>query len=408
MTIHFDDIFASKKNIDELCSENRKKTNILIANFIKKTDGDDDDFSTLLYGKLDSYTQNDDSINLKRIDKYISVNGKEYRDSVGKVFQENCSNTGLLIFGKRKDSNFFLCRIYSQNFFNQKTRYFYRENKNIIYIENPDILDFSIKSEVKIISTFIMGLLRYHNNDFESSNKLIDSALRLNKNKDDQQFVTICHLFKGDNFIRSNQPLKAVAEYQCGLLSDPNNLYLHHNLGVIYLKLGKEKDAKVEFETAKRINKGAKDSIISIYPIYLSKKRPIKKDSFFIRRDSGTIIGDILPKRKGQLKDWAKEECNVFYDNGNYGVMNNNGDTIVRGRYKSIEKFIYKNVDCFITFSGYKYGIVFHRHLDDGFSTFEIIPEYPGDKVKTKATTWIDLNENALIKFVEKKVNYKN
>jgi len=389
------------KSKEEMCNENVKKTGLLIARFNKpnRNDDDDDDFSSTLYSKLDSYLQNSDEINLKQLDKFISTTNNFNRDTLKEVYSANCYNNGLLIFGKRndKDAKLFLCKIFALNFFSLKANSYETYNKTIIYIQNPDLLDFSIEYEANIISKFILGLLYYHEGKYELSNQIIQEALNLNTNKQNKPFISICHFFIGNDLVKLGRLSDAINHYNTGISTDSTNAnfvsYLHYNLAAVKNNIGDSKTAIKEYKIAERLNSNLHNPLQE------------KRDISFTRENNA------LFKRNGNKKDSTEEQDhelthmrNSAYgkweesfveisENNKRGIINNRRDTIVKCEYDEIETIIYKQTDCFIVKKQSRYGAIIHKHYDYGttaYTIYKIPVQYTYDAIMETVKRVID------------------
>ncbi len=396
------DFFVNRNLEEQSC--NRKLIGIIIAKFSKSAD-DDDDFSNTLYGTLNSRLQDVDSINLIPLNKYISE-GPHYKDTIKEEFNKNCSDTGLLVFGKRKDSQLissklFYCRISALNFFNKKTNQFETNNKTIIYIKNPDNLEFSIEYEADAISTFIFGLIYNRAGNYDLSNRYLDSALTLNRNKENKAFIADCHLFKGDNLLGKGKLQDAINEYQLGIQNDSTNAFLHYNLAALYKQINDDKNAIKEYKVAHLINSSLinpiidKDSTKTYSFGFIGQKKILNLDTSDLEDNTSPP----LPKSEPDMWD---ESCSTIENEitHKWGVINNKQDTIVDIIYDGLEYFTYKNMDCFIVNYRGKYGAVIHKHINTikyRYAIYKISPIYSMYKAKELSENWIDNNQNAKI-----------
>jgi tetratricopeptide (TPR) repeat protein len=364
--------FIGKIQTKQSCETNRTKIGLIIANFSKSKD-EDDGFSSTLFGKLNSKLQDVDTINLKRQDRYISESSENYLDTIKKVFENNCSQSGLLVFGNRKDDKLFNCRIYSLNYLNFNKQSFKTRDKMIIYLQNPNILNFSIENEAAIISEFIYGLLYYHKGDYKLSSSSLKSALKQNKNPSNIQFISICHLFMGNSESAQGQYSKAIDEYKSGISSDFANSYLHYNLATMFNELGKISEAYKEYEIAQKLNHNLKNPLMNLI-INLKDKNSILfslPTYNFLKHGRNRSIDT----SKKVEKNWY-ERCFIISKNNRFGVVNNEGDTLASCIYDDIEYNFYNNSDCFVLISEKRYGSVIHKHRTDGYILHKLPLEY--------------------------------
>ena len=369
----------SIKSQEQLCNENKKKTGLLIANFTE-VQGVKDGFTSNLFGKLNADLQNNSSINLRQLPKFITENDVNYLDTIKNTFSENCSNSGLIVFGNSNYEKSFNCRIYSYNYLNFATKGFSKtKDSTIIYIQNPDIIktphqiNFTIDDEASVVSDFILGLLFNHEGNYNASTKSITKALKGNTNPANNQFLAFCHLFIGNNSFKQKNISNAITEYKAGILSDSVNDNLHYNLAVAYRQNGKIMEADSEYKVAQDLNKTLKNPLHEIrtlannnMPMILKSKRIEKsKRKIDLKVDTG--------KKIPILVDW-EEHCFTIKINNKYGVINNMGDTIVSCQYDDIESYPRKNADCYILKLNNKYGAIIHVHSVEGYYTKQLIP----------------------------------
>lgn len=367
------------KSGQQLCEENLKKTGLLIGNFTEVL-GQTDGFTTNLYGKLNSRLQNNDTINLKQLSRFISDNDANYLDTIKTTFADNCSRSGLIVFGQSNYEKYFNCRIYSYQFLNfgakgsSKTK-----DKNIIYIQNPDIIktpnfiNFTIDNEASIVADFILGLLYNHAGNYKMSTALISQSMGKNNNPANTQFLTYCQLFIGNNSFKQKDFSQAIKEYKKGLMLDSTSDYIHYNLAVAYRQAGQNESANKEYEIANSLNKNFTNPLTPINTVATDnvkiepKTRHNHDSKFTVKTDTTFKEAIMVPK------DW-EEHCFTILENKKYGVINNMGDTIVNCAYDYIESHPYKRADCYILKLNGKYGAVVHLHSPDGYYTKQLIP----------------------------------
>ncbi len=363
------------KSDKQICQENRKKMGLIIASF-KPLKDDNDEFSSTLYGDLNSDLQFVDTINLQKITKFIP-DDKNYLTTIKQTFEESCNGRGLIIFGNSNNQNSFNCRIYSYNFMNFKAQVFSKtSDKAIIYIQNPNLLNFNIDYEANMVSKFIYGLLYSKQEDYQKSNESIKYALRLNKNNGNTQFISMCHLFIGNNLLKENKIQLALKEYTIGISKDPNNPYLHYNIAAINSNKGDITYAFKEYEAAHKINDTLENplkhlktltqsSFVNVKPIKRAYKTKKNVSNDTLNHDSTVIVP----------QNW-EEQCYTKIENNKYGVINNKGATIIKFEYDEIISYPYKNADCFIVRLNNRYGAIIHSHNNIGYHLSYIKVEY--------------------------------
>jgi tetratricopeptide (TPR) repeat protein len=382
------EVLSHMKSDAQICAENFKKRGILIANF-SEVIGDVDGFTTSLYGRLNSDLQHVDTLNVQPLGKFITETNRSYIDTIKKTFKENCNTSGLIVFGSRKDNTYFNCRIYSYNFLNYRAKGFSRtKDSTVIYIQNPKTLEFTIDYETNVVSTFIHGLLYRNAGKYELSTKLINEAIKLNQNPANTQFIAICHLFVGNNLLNQGLLKEAQNEYEIGEKIDSLNGNIHFNIGSTYSESRDVSKAFGEYELAEKIDPSLRNPLkkINTGPQIVNSK-PLKihlTKKLSLKIDTGNKITkmDIAP-------DW-EEHCYKVSSNKKYGVVNNNGDTIVKCLYDNIESYPYKNVDCFIVELRGKYGAFIHKHTNVGWDIWPIQIEFSENMIKYIVQNCVD------------------
>ena len=132
---------------------------------------------------------------------------------------------------------------------------------NIIYVQNPSLINFSIDYQAEIIAEFILGLLYYNSNNTEISKQKFIHSLSLSPAEENTKFKSYCHLFIGNNYFNELSYDDAIKEYQSGIYFDSLNSYLHFNLGIALLRKQDSIFAYKEFMTASTLNKNLNNPI---------------------------------------------------------------------------------------------------------------------------------------------------
>jgi tetratricopeptide (TPR) repeat protein len=359
------------KNKELGCDIKSKKTGVFITRFAPISV--DDAFASTLYGKLNSRFQDNQAVNVRRLNKVILETDENYLDTIKATFSKNCCKSGLFIFGDRKDNNSFNCRVYSYKFLNFNAQSVQASDKLIIYIQNPDQLNFTIESEAQIISDFTFGLLYYGKGDYTISNKSLIAALSQNKNQKNFQFISYCHMYIGENYGKAGETSKAIEEYKNGIVADSTNEYLHYNLGTMYTKAGKFSDAYKEFDIAEKLDSRLKNPLIDF------KLAPKKGNQNAIVIDTKPIDSsrnNINYSKNASLAPLWSERCYVISNKEKFGVINSEGDTLAKCVYDEINEYSNKGVECFVLIVDKRYGAVIHKHFNDGYILHELPLEY--------------------------------
>jgi tetratricopeptide (TPR) repeat protein len=238
------------------------------------------------------------------------------------------------------------------------------KGKSIIYLQNPDLLNFSIDSQASVVSEFILGLLYYNSNDFSISTEKFRHSLTLNGNTDNKKFVSFCHLFIGNNFYKEKKYSSAIQEYKNGIIFDSSNAFIHYNLGNALVISSDSGEANNEYNIAEQINNKL------INPIWHSREmgQNILRDE---KNKSTTVsdkkAGNALMKLHTSIDSSASEqiikkqtEYTVIVRRNRYGIINLKGDTIIKCGYDFIDEYIYgyKGREYFIVRNGAKFGAV--------------------------------------------------
>ena len=332
---------------------------LLIANFSNKKD---DEFSYKLFDKLASDLPNPDSINLVRVDSFLEIKNLRYTDTLNKMLEDACSHKGLIVYGRRsEESKLFDCNIYIHNLNKIKLNDPQVYGKAVIYIQNPDLINFSIESQSATISDFILGLLYFNSKNNASSNEKFTHALQLNGNTDNKKFAAYCQLYIGNNYLLAKDFENASQAYKKGIACDSTNPYLHYNLATALLAKSSSKDAQPEYAKAKSL-----DQKLDI-PIF---------DSIFVRPPPGTeksFVAHIIqkdtisskrkpPDEKDKIPDTTmqKSDYRIVCKNGKFGLASSKNDTLVKCEYDSIyqREFDYKERSFFIAEKSLKFGAI--------------------------------------------------
>lgn len=342
------------------CEYNSSKLGIIVTNF---TASQNDDFSYKLYDLLQTEIQEVDSIEALRSSKFINTSDSRYIDSIKDNFKDNCLSHGLLVFGKRsEDTKMFDCNLYvgSLTSYHQNTGQF--NNKNVIYLQNPDLINFSIENQAKAIADFILGLLYYNSNNYAASIDKFEAVLSKSNNSNDKKIRSYCYLFIGNNQFMKGDASEAVKSYKSGISYDSTNPYLHYNLSLGYLKSADSIHACIEYNVANKISThfynrymqniyliGRKDK-----PAVTSKNIPMPTKNPAVQK---TPISVVAQGHKLNVNN-IETNFSVVIDNGKFGIISRTKDTIAPCIYDYIEPdvFVCYGKRFFIVKHGEKYG----------------------------------------------------
>jgi hypothetical protein len=352
--------FLSLKN---KCSEVNNQLGVLISSF---DIAGNDDFSYKLYTTVSAEVEHADSINVFRVDKMVNIGRRNYLDSIKTVFEDNCSNHGLYVFGRRSvQSNLFDCSVYINNMKIVNLDSSENSSKNIIHLQNPDLINFSIENQAQIVSKFIVGLLQYHGGHFADTRATINRCIASVSNIDNIKFKSYCFLLLGNSFFKENLYSDAIEAFRAGLKDDSTNAFLHYNMATSILMMGDSLAAQNEYSIANKLNSKLSNPLSglefksSMGGGAISGTGAIKTpvtEATKVRIDD-TIRNPIASvDRELKIKDSALYR--IFRNNGKFGLRHPKGDTIIKCEYDQIylNGIIYKGLLYFIVRLGSKYG----------------------------------------------------
>lgn len=337
---------------------------LLITNF---TGADHDDFSYVLFNKIESELQTNDTINTIRTDEFVNAGLQHYQDSIKTIFSNYCFDHGLLVYGRRdQNSKLFNCNIYIENLKRIRTNTLQFKGQSVIYLQNPDLISFSIDSQANVVSEFILGLLYYNNNDPSIANARFQNALQLNSNAANKKLISYCHLFLGNSFYKERDFTRAIDEYRKGVAYDSDNAYLHFNMANALLCSSSMGGAKYEYDVVKKINPGLLNNSI----FGLLSETGLFDSSMVLPASSGhnkkdraiqpfPSHADQITKVNSQKRDSIPQsDFHLICKDGKYGLANKNDNTIVACEYDSIymKEFIYRGKGYIIAQRSSKFG----------------------------------------------------
>ncbi|MBK6566909.1 MAG: tetratricopeptide repeat protein [Saprospiraceae bacterium] len=334
------------------CILDNKNVGILISNFSKS---DEDEFSYKIFNLLEDKLQNKDTINTLRVDKFINLGFNNYRDTILNIFSKNCHSKGLFVYGRRSvESQYLDCNIYINKLFLSHNK-LAKIDRNVIFLQNPSLMTFSIDQQAELIVDFILALLFYNSNDIDQAIHKFKYIINDTPIEVNSKLKSYCQLFLGNIYFSKNNLNLATSEYKMGLKYDSINPYIHFNLGITYFKNLDTIAAFEEFNTAnqidnKIINPLAWLSIINASNTYSHK-----------------IIGENKININTQKVNYSHEKIKQIEINSpnpksidtipfaiisnlenKFGVIDNKQDTILPCIYDSIIEYKYKGNTFFI------------------------------------------------------------
>ncbi|HSZ33182.1 MAG TPA: hypothetical protein VK772_07715, partial [Puia sp.] len=311
--------------IPKSCGQMTTKLGVLITNF--EPDGDDP-FSHKLHSLLYADLQNTDTILIIRPGFYVHTQYLNFADSIPNHFADNCFNRGIMVYGQRNQgAESFDCSIYMHN-----VRYFSKtvRDKNvgyIIYLENPDLVNFSIDKQVVIVEQFILGILNYNSDQAQESILNFKKCLELNESNYNSKLVSNCYLFIGNNQAQAKNYNQAKLSYKMGLQSDNQNAYLHYNLATAYLATKDQVNSDKEYDLAHTINRRLVNPLKKDKPVPLVDNRKIQKK---IANDSSIVINSQTPDTTAESslphEHSPNSDYHLIWSKEKYGIVNMKGD----------------------------------------------------------------------------------
>jgi hypothetical protein len=271
---------------------------VLVSSF----GSDEEGFSMRLFNQVT------DEISLTKIDTIMTRHqpnhfkpfSRRTFDSLSSHLNKSCIYDGIWVFGNRYTTSAnFDCHIYQCNIPDSV-------NKNLIYIQNPDLINFSIDSQADFISNFIMGLILGRTDTENSrSREYFRKAMELNKNKKNEKSLAYCHFFIGNSYLKEQNFSLAEKEFGLGIKKDSLNADLRYNLAYSLHALGDTSKALLAFEQASKLKpdlempKYAKNILVNSIEYTIknitsttkfSSVRLNSKGFFDVVDDSGKII----------------------------------------------------------------------------------------------------------------------
>jgi len=334
------------------------KFSLIITSFTNANN--DDDFSYKLFTLLGTELENVDTITEIRTNKFINAGNGNYQDSIKQLFNCNCIRRGLLVFGKRSEqSKLFDCSVYINDVSNLNQS-ITSQNKKIINLQNPDLVNFSIDYQAQTVSEFILGMLYSNANNFTLSINKFHHCLQLVSNDENKKIKSYCALYIGNNLYKQNKFTDAIKEYKSGINYDSTNAYLQFNLATAILRTGDTLEANKYYISANMLNNrlvnplvviGGGDRKIKSADLANCLPKTTKRHSI---NQSNLTQGE-----KGDTEGNSFEADFTRIKIGNeYGILNNSGDTVVGCQYDFIAEHVYvfKDHTFFIVGRNHSFG----------------------------------------------------
>lgn len=378
------------------CNSQMPNLGVLITNFTNSTEND---FSYKLFTTLCSKLQDIDTIKPIQVDHFVNLSKLNYQDSLTNTFKKNCVNHGLLVFGKRNEqTKLFDCSIFIHNLTQLKNTSDINK-QNILFLQNPDQVNFSLDDQANIVSEFIMGLLFYNSHNYDYSINSFNQVLNSSSNTH-SKIRSFCHFYLGNNLIQQKKTMEAINAYKLGLDLDSLNSFLHYNLGLALAMRSDSLNAFQEFEYAIKLNPKFSNPIKNLITqnsnqielaSNISKK--ISKSSTPETSTTGSQTEEIRPNINTQTIKRTNAEFAIKNNGTKYGVVDSTGETVITFAFDSIDPkiFDYQGFRFFIVQRGGKYGAMKVR----GY--LEVPTIHPSaDYVRAILKTTIDLAPETL------------
>lgn len=336
------------------------KVGILVTSFSTISD---DDFSYKLFHILEDKFQSTDSISIVKADKFINPSGNKYIDTFKRLSNENCISKGLLVFGKRSEqSKLFDCNIYVHNLPNISTDTIRAKRSDILFLQNPDVLNFSIDEQAAKISEFIQGLLYLNGENQELARGCFQRASNISGVKNNR-FISHCMFFIGNSFAKQHNYSEAIKFYKNGLNLDSINAYMHFNLGTVLLLSKDSASAFTEYTFANRINPYFVNPIQNYIhkktlpePIIVSPSPAIENSA---AEKEGKEEEEEISNANTENKEVKDDTVTfkMFYCNSKIGIKDSKGKTILDCKFDYAgQPFNYKDHNYFIVGISNKFG----------------------------------------------------
>lgn len=195
LTELFSKYYLSK---NENCEQSNKNYGILISDFNADVNGE---FTSKIFNVLSNKLMDFDTFSI--VKTYASVeisNNKEYT-TLDSMFYLKCYNKGILAYGNWNfDTKLFDCNLYLKNFIPRFDTISVAKN-NIIYIENPDFINFSINKQADLVTDFILSLIFYQQQLYTQSNEILNKIIN-NYGSQDEGIKNTALKIKGHNLIK--------------------------------------------------------------------------------------------------------------------------------------------------------------------------------------------------------------
>jgi tetratricopeptide (TPR) repeat protein len=233
----------------------KQNIGVIISKF--SIDESFDGFSYKVTNLLRSKLNGTDSIDIVQEKSFLDIGPASYIDTVKDIFHRNEYKRGLLVFGCRnQELNLFDCNIYINGMNSIKVSKpnadTSRSDAYVLYIQNPDLVNFSIENQAQDLAGFILALLQYNAHDYVKS---LGSLGGVNSSCNNTgKLSSYCYLFMGNCYMTQNNYTNAILSYKQGMERDSTNPYLNYNAGIALLILKDTLNAYASFKQANSLD----------------------------------------------------------------------------------------------------------------------------------------------------------
>lgn len=314
-----------------------KKGNISIG--ISRFGDAKGNFSSLVYEFLKEENLSDSIYEIKKIksDFFEAISDSLFDKKLDSLYLK----TGLLISGKRfEEDKLFYCKIKIRNLYTQINKDSIANQ--LVSFRNPNLHEFSIDNQAQILVDFIVAILSFSQKDFEKSEKLFNSCILNNKNKENTKFLADCHIFLGDIYSIKEEKVQALNSYLESYRLNKSDEVLKSIIS-IFITQKKYKKAKKYYNKIQNKKEASLDNIKNrlknLENYYKNlKTSKIKKEAIKIPpRGSFDIRGTDITINYISVTQFDFNN-NIFFiyktDNGLFGIFDSHGRIIKLPEFK--------------------------------------------------------------------------
>lgn len=219
---------ANREKNEYECELERKVTGILINNFATN-DGNDEFATTLKFSLYNLGITKTSRLSLSN--KHVDVLAGADNNIISDMFNSNCINTGLFVYGYRIENQAFNCYINAKRLTNYEDRNIGIGHDTLISLVSTSLIDLKAQKQADTISIIIMCLLKYQQGLYSDIISEIERIIDTNRNCVNKKFFSFCRLMEGNAyFLRERKDyMKAIECYNAGLAYTPEDSSLLKN-----------------------------------------------------------------------------------------------------------------------------------------------------------------------------------